>query len=232
MHSYELTERGKIIVAVILVFLFFVLPAVFLAVKAWVQPAEPPGQQDGNASGVKPPAIVETVPPEISKSPPPNGGGFNPPDVFTPETSSGNGREPEEQDARPPGQPSVDPAEGRLSFYFSPDTQTTLGVEIIPMLTTFLDSPKNTPDSLIAVELPPLPAGDMDKIIDAVINAFAALGVEAQRLQFITRPAELPDAGSWFAASAGSGTDTPGSEENKTGVYYEIKLYFYEKNDK
>jgi len=184
MHGYKLTDRGRILVTLVFVVLFLLIPSAILLYTAMTgQSDQPPAGDSPSTSGTSPPAIVETVPPEISESPPPNGGGFNPPDV-TP--TNGNGAGQETSPPPGPGQPSVDPSEGTLSFFFSPNLQNTLDVETSTMLSTFLSSDKNTQDSLIAVEFPQLPGKDADKVISAVISAFAAYGVREQRLAFIT----------------------------------------------
>jgi len=184
MHGYKLTDRGRILVTLVFVVLFLLIPSAILLYTAMAGQADlPPADDIPSTSGTSPPPIIETVPPEISNSPPPNGGGFNPPDV-TP--TNGDGTVQETPRPPGPGQPSVDPSEGTLSFFFSPNLQNTLDVETSTMLSTFLSSDKNTQDSLIAVEFPQLSGKDAEKVISAVISAFAAHGVREQRLAFIT----------------------------------------------
>ena len=249
MNSYELTERGKIIIAVVLVLLLFVLPAVFLAFRAWSRPAEPPDGLDSDASGGKPPTVVETIPPQISESPPPTGGGFSPPDISMP----GNGEAGAKEPTQPPGpepepeQPSVDPSEGTLSIFFSPGIQDALAAEMSPMLKTFLNSPKNTPDSLIMVELPLLSSEDKEKTIGVIVSAFTLLGVPAQRLQFVEKhdkditghiPEEpeistsldtgtTPDSGYSNIPDSGLTRDLSDDPDNMTQARYKINMYFY-----
>ena len=188
MHSYELTERGKIIVAILLVLLLLLVPSAILALKAMAQPAAPPANQD---SGYSETLLPEILPP-AADSPPPNGGGFNPTYVLP---SNNNvalnegeealpGVQPTDQPAAP-GQPIVDPSGGTLSFFFAPELQNTLDAETLSMLGVFMDSPKNSQDTLIAVEMPRLPEDDQNKLISAVVSAFAAHGVGEQRLAYI-----------------------------------------------
>ena len=188
MQGYELTERGKIIVAIVLVLLLLLIPSAILLYTAMSgQAAPPPSDQNPGESGSSPPSVSVTLPPLNSESPPPNGGGFNPPEVLTPDSNGGLG---EKAPSRPPGagQPEIDTSEGTLSFFFSPSLQNTIDVETSSMLCAFLKSPKNIPDSMIAVEMPQLSGEDADKTISAIISAFAALGVQEQRLAFVTYP--------------------------------------------
>jgi len=185
MQSYELTERGKIVIAVVLVVLFFVIPAAILAYNARAsQPAAPPVEQGSDPSGV-PPAHISIPPPIISESPPPNGGGFNPPDISPPNGTGG------QEPARPPdfGPTGGNPSEGTLSFLFSPNLQNTLDPETLSLLAVLLGSANNTEDNQIAVEMPQLSGEYADKLISAIINAFAAHGVSEQRIAFIAHPA-------------------------------------------
>jgi len=193
MHGYELTERGKILVAVVLVLLLLLIPSAILLYTAMSSQAyTPPADQDPKASVSPPPLIMETPPPEISESPPPNGGGFNPPDISPP---NGNGSAGSQEPSKPPNlsQPSVDSSAGTLSFFFSPSLYNTIDAETSSMLRVFLSSPKNAPDSQISVEIPKLSDEDAEKTISAIVSAFAAFGVRQQRLAFITQPGEAAD---------------------------------------
>ena len=81
VRGYQLTERGKILIAVILALLIFVLPSAILAFKALAsQPPPPSVDRDSETSGSPPPSTSETPPNGTAESPPPNGGGFNPPE--------------------------------------------------------------------------------------------------------------------------------------------------------
>ena len=182
MDSYELTERGKIVIAVVLVLLLLVLPSAILAYKAMAgQPSQPPEDQEAAASVDSLPAFTDSPQAAINESPPPDGGGFNQPYVPRP-----NGQE----SARPAGseQSHVDLIEGRLSFSFSPNGQNSLDAETSTMLDEFLTSPKNTPNSLIAVETPQLSYEYSSKLVSVVVDAFSERGVSEQRIAYITDP--------------------------------------------
>ena len=186
MYGYELTERGKIMVAIILVLLLLLIPSAILLYTAMSNETSPPPDQGSQTSGVPPPSIFETPPNNGSESsPPPNGGGFNQPDALPSDDNVNPGGQ---YPTSPPGlgQPYVDPSEGTLSFFFSPGLQNTIDVETSSMLGIFLSSSKNVPGSLIAVEIPSLSDEHTEKTKSAIVSAFAALGIREQRLSFRT----------------------------------------------
>jgi len=194
LEGYELTDRGKIVVTVVIVVLLLFLPAAILLFTAMAsQSSQPPDNQDSQAS-VSPPSLpAETPDPPITESPPPNGGGFNPPDVSRPNgggdpgtASSPNGQAP----SRPPGsgQSSVNPIEGTLSFLFSPNLQDTLDDETSSMIDEFLSSPKNTINSIIAVKTPQLSFDVSQKFVTIIVDSFAERDVPETRIAYITDP--------------------------------------------
>ena len=209
MDGYELTDRGKIAIAVVIAVVLFALSTI-LVIKALA--ARPPQQPDGQgsvATDVSPPAVADTTPPEITDSPPPNGGGFNPPGappavspgfpVETPPGTSQNvppspGVTPEPSTTPDPaegiGQSTVDPAGGTLSFHFSPESQHSLDNETTAMLGAFLGSPKNTRDTYVVIEIPQLSDEHTERLVAAIVSAFAAQGVGDQRLSFARKPTE------------------------------------------
>ena len=198
LYQYELTERGKIVIAVVLVLLLLVLPSAYLFIKTVAtHSGEPIETPEPGTSETLPPGANEP-PPVISESPPPNGGGFSQTDDTRPNDVNGvndpdennpqNGLdEPHLPDLGPSG---GNPGEGTLSFFFSPDRQSGLDAETSSMLDEFISSPINTPDSLIAVELPQLSFEDESVVISAVISAFAERGVPENRLSFFSLSSE------------------------------------------
>ena len=207
MDSYELTDRGKIAIAVVIAVVLIALSTI-LMVKALAARSQQPDDQGAAASGTSPPSIVETTPPETADSPPPTGGGLIPPDT-TPVTSQdpspgiSHGASPGISPPTPgvtPGSPSptpaqeqnhssVDPVEGTLSFHFSPESQNSLDSETTAMLGAFLGSPRNTRDSYVIIEIPQLSDEDTERLVAAVVSAFASQGVSDQRLSFSRNPA-------------------------------------------
>jgi len=186
MYGYELTERGKIMVAIILVLLLLLIPSAILLYTAMSNETAPPTpNQSTQSSGAPASSISETPPYNGTESPPPTGGGFNQPgDLPNDGSVNPGGQYP----TSPPGlgQPYVDPSEGTLSFFFSPGLQNTIDMETSSMLGIFLSSSKNVPDSQITVEIPPLSAEHAEKTKSAIVSAFAALGIREQRLTFRT----------------------------------------------
>lgn len=213
MKKYELTDLGKIIIAVVLVFLLLLLPSALLVFKTMAaQPPPSTDKQESEASGALPPNITEPTPSEIKDSPPPHGGGLVPEDATpaqspgsSPGTSQGEPSGAPQQTPNgthegPPPDPadgylrgSVDPLEGTLSFLFSPGIQSDVGPEISAMIGEFLSSPRNTLNSVILVEMPTLSHQHADVFIDAIVEAFKAQDVGEQRLAFSMLPAEPSD---------------------------------------
>ena len=190
MYGYELTERGKIMVAVILVLLLLLIPSAILLYTAMSnETATPPPDQGSQTSRVLHSSISVTPPNSDAERPPPTGGGFTQPYALPMDGDVNPGGQ---YPTSPPGlgQPYVDPSEGTLSFFFSPGLQNTIDMETSSMLGIFLSSSKNAPDSLIAVEIPPLSAEHTEKTKSAVVSAFAALGIREQRLSFRTNQDE------------------------------------------
>jgi len=179
LDRYELTDRGKIMLTVILAVLLFFLPAAIMIISAISsQPSGIPDNEDSKASASPPTSSYESPPPVISESPPPSGGGFNPPD---------NSPSTDGQGPSPPGsgQSSVDPIEGTLSFFFSLNGYDNLDAVTSSMLDIFLGSPKNIPGSAIAVETPALTYEVSEVFIPFIAGAFASKGVGENRIAYI-----------------------------------------------
>jgi len=214
MKGYELTERGKIAIAVFLAILLIVL-AVILAIRVW----NGSGPSFNNQQPPQEPEQVYT-PPEISNTPhpednetqpdgnPENGeqGSFDPPqeqddENEPPESSSQEpGEEPDDTSEEEPedkqdqeeesneqpaaGSSSVNRSAGTMSFRFSPSSQDSLDADTKAMISDFLDSPRNTTNSQIVVSIPQLPEEETAKIISAVTDAFAEKGIAQRNLAF------------------------------------------------
>ena len=196
MYDYELTERGKIVIAIVLVLLLLLVPSAILLFTAIAnQPAHPPEYQGSEASQSPTPPTEITPPTVITESPLPPGGGLKPsqgPDtVDTAPADGGNGAE-EQDPPQPPlfGPTGGDPSKGMLSFLFSADIQNALDDETLAMLGEFVGSPKNTEKNIVAVEMPQLSDEDANTLYFAIISAFGDLGVSEQRLAYITQPSE------------------------------------------
>jgi len=206
MYYYELTERGKIVIAVILVLLLLLVPsAILLYTTLASMPPQPPDGPGSEALTSPPPSQSEVTPPLITVSPPPNGGGLDtpevtPPDVggqFPPEISpSAPGAGTENPDPSLPPEPGPiggDPSEGTLTFLFSPDKQRTLDARTLSMLDDLVKSPKNTEGSMIALEIPQLSDENATKVISTVVNAFTVRGIQEQRIAIIRSPGDIAE---------------------------------------
>ena len=212
MRNYELTERGKIAIAVIIAVILLAL-AVALTVKAFAkQEPQPNGNQSSAESDQsnfppvepsteipvgtpdKPPeGTPDETPPTTAESPPPSGGGFNPTDPpdETPPTNGtipdGNDEPDGPENADPPesGPTGGNPSEGTLSFLFSPYYQDELDSETASLLEVLLKSPNNTRNSSIAVATSRLSDDASSVLMSAVKSAFRAHGIPEQRILHI-----------------------------------------------
>jgi len=189
--SYELTERGKIIIAIVFVLLLLVLPAVILGYNAWANQAPPP--DDSPQASAKIPG-QNGEPQGTENGPLPEGSGFNPEGDDYPENGNGESGTHNSGDQIPPntdfGLIGVDSIAGTLSFYFSPEMQNTLDAGTISKISEFLSSPKNRIGSQIAVEMPVLSNEDAAKLMTAIGNAFAPHGVSQAHLVYLTYPSD------------------------------------------
>jgi len=207
VKSYELTERGKIIIAVILVILLLVLPSTILAIKAWAATAPPP--DDPPVTAVPLPATPDDDLPEIPE-PLPDGSGSDPlehedgpTDAPADDEADDPAGEPVNQDPPqsddgeagsygPPdeqqefGPVSLDISKGTMVFIFSPALHDTLDSETTAMLGEFITSPKNKSDTQILVEMPALSEEETTTVVSAVTKAFALYDVARKDLVFKT----------------------------------------------
>ena len=201
MHGYRLTNRGKIIVAVVFALIFFMLPAAILLL--YTMTSQPTAKAESGASGTSPPVHIVAPPSVASESPPPNGGGFSPtdgnentgwkpspgvsnpvpsPGISVPEPSPGALNPTPPQSFGPVG---GNPSDGTLSFSFSPDLQDRLDEETVSQISIFLTSSKNIESNRIAIEIPQLSGEYSEKLISAILRAFAAQKVPEQGLAII-----------------------------------------------
>jgi len=201
MRGYELTDRGKVVIAVILVILIFVIPATILAVRAWAGSTPPP--EDPRQSAEPSPLPADAPPPESSNGPLPNGSGFNPLDPSTQDPSTRDPSQDSNDDPDlsdppedpPPAEPEkvqaeLDLAEGTMMFVFSPDEQDALDDQVASMLGEFLTSPHNTLKAKVAVEMPNLSEEDTSILISALSDAFAQHGITQEKLVYMKNQAE------------------------------------------
>jgi len=183
--NYELTERGKIIIAVILALLVFVIPSTILVVLAWDRPPPPP--DDPPVTAVPMPLPANDIPTN-SDGPLPDGSGFSPDD--NPENDINKQDSPDPLEDYPCNLPAYEPArvdlsKGTMVFLYWPDQQKVIDDEVLLIIGEFLTSPKNTDNSVILAEIPLLSDDDeTTTLISAITDAFAGYGVPLRRLAF------------------------------------------------
>ena len=108
MYVYELTERGKIVLAVLLVLLLLLVPSAILLCTAIA--SQPPAEDSGfETSEGTPPTQASKPPLVITQSPPQNGGGFSPPDVSSPDSGATTSPDASPPDSGATTPPDVSP---------------------------------------------------------------------------------------------------------------------------
>ena len=190
MRGYEFTERGKIIIALVVAIPLFLI-AIFLGVIAWNNSQSPPDDPPVHSQ-----APITDEDPEISDEPLPDGSGFTPEEP--PETENGeHGEFDPETIEEPPHEDFeykpvfIDLSEGTMLFWFYPDLGDVLDDNTIFTINEFLTSPKNTDDAQIVVEMPQLPEEELSMLIAAVINAFAQNDIPQEDLAYSIYQADV-----------------------------------------
>jgi len=172
VQRYVLTERGKFLVA-ILVIVIFVIPGAILATWALTQ------EKKSNEAPPDLNGIHQNGTGSVSPAPSPE----NTPDPISDLQNDDN-----------LGQTSLDPSitgpttfdldSGTMTFLFTPEQQDTLDDNTVSKIGELLASPKNTNDAKIVVEVPHLPYNETLIMTDAIINAFAANAVSQSNIGF------------------------------------------------
>ncbi|MCL2629051.1 MAG: hypothetical protein FWD44_10240 [Oscillospiraceae bacterium] len=206
MNSYEITERGKIFIAVILVAILLILSSVILAI----------GSCSGSSPPDDPPAAHEPSPtpqdedPVVSNTPLPTpGSGFDPP-VPTPDPTPTPTPEPPTPTPTPPhggngdgdgygdrvpefGPVGLNITEGTMLFMFSPAYQDLLDEETVSMLSDFLSSPKNTANAQVQVEMPDLSEDETTLLLSAVTKAFSNYNIKTSDIVYVKNRTEVTE---------------------------------------
>jgi len=201
MKGYEFTERGRIII-VVLVIALLVLPAAVVSVRAFsnLPVDDDPGQYIADSGPADPEATeppsddTEDLPDSDStldpcKIPPQDEdgeqGSFDPPiePPLSPDHTDED--EPVDEDIYI-GPVDINVPAGTMSFAFSPELQDTVDTETISMIGDFLRSPGNTRNSIIVVHIPDLSGTEKDILVNAVVEAFAQHGVARDDLSYVT----------------------------------------------
>ena len=211
MGDYEITERGKIIIAVLIVLLVLVIPSVIISINAWSgsSPQEDtPGTTQATPQPTPDPAEIQ--PGEITRPQPPSGGGQDPLEEPNDETiANGDATEVPGEEGNGSGSPAdgsdasdssdasqgdlpeqglvgLNVAAGTMAFVFSPGVQDTLDDETATAIVEFLASPRNTVNSRIIVEIPLLVDSDRLSVVNVVTNELIGHGVPRGDIIFFT----------------------------------------------
>jgi len=147
VQRYVLTERGKLLVATLIVLFLILPPVIILSIRTT--------SGDGVSDGAAPkatPDLVQHIPPIEDDKPTTNNPSLN-------------------------GTVTVDLDSGNMVFMFTPQTQTALDSDTTSLIGQLLTSPKNTAGSKIAVEIPQLPDDEAVILTTAIINALSTHGV-------------------------------------------------------
>ena len=215
MKGYEVTERGKFII-VVLVIAILIIPATVVAFRVWngSQPLPLNSPDDyiseptpnGSEPGDLEPVVTENPPHDdngLEPDDPPgesNGeqGSFDPP-VEPPVEPDDPGDDDLPPDDVTPDEPpeiglvNINRTGGTMSFMFAPDQQNALDSDTISTLGEFVTSPRNTDNSVILVEMPDLPASQKSALTAAIADAFSKQGITRSGLLFETYAAQSGD---------------------------------------
>ena len=155
MQRYVLTERGKLLVATLIVLVLILPPVIILGIRT--------SSGDDASDGAAPkttPDLIQHIPPI----------GDNEPTTGDPSLN---------------GTATIDLDSGNMTFMFTPETQTFLDGDSISMIGQLLTSPKNTAGSKMAVEIPQLPDDEAVILTTAIINALSTHGVLLSDIIFL-----------------------------------------------
>ena len=162
MRRYSLTERGKFVVALLLIVLLLGVTVLIFVGEAFTQKEAPTDSLHNFASDEPAQEIAQAQAPQNSDN-----------DESTPLAPALTNTVNADFDA------------GTMTFFFTPNAQTSLDENTVSVIGELLLSPKNTEDSTIVVEIPQLDDDDMAVLTTAVINAFSAHEVPLSDIVFI-----------------------------------------------
>ena len=203
MKDYELTERGKVGMAIIFAVLLFVIPAVVLTYIAW----------NGDPGNIDSPQISVAAPDQNDNQQADQQNDYEPDDSQYPPDSTDDDSDANDQELLDPSQNddedyddgddvdngatenqpgdsstngavSINVNEGTMRFWFSPSSQDSIDENITALLGDFLESPQNTSASQIVVEIPNLSDSERESLISIISDAFAEHGVAQRDLDF------------------------------------------------
>ena len=172
MGKYVITERGKIAIAIIVMF-FLIMPSLILVFWLMTRNSnsnETFTDRSGSIQSNADPADSEQASDAASGS--------------SQESSNGNNNGPESYDPSLTGVKSFDFDAGIMSFLFTPDQQVAIDDNTSSMIGELLTSPKNTDDAKIAVEIPQLSDEETTVLTNAVINVLSSHDVSVNDIIF------------------------------------------------
>ena len=203
LKDYELTERGKIGMAIIIAVFLFVIPAVTFMYIAW----------NGGPSNTDSPQISVAAPDnndgQQAEQPDDNEDSHLDNNQYPDDPTEGDNDTNDQESLYPPqnddeyfddtnndvtedqrnssstnGAVSINVNEGTMRFWFSPSSQDYIDANITSLIGDFLESPQNTSSSEIVVEIPNLSDSERQSLISIVTDAFAEHGVAQRDLSF------------------------------------------------
>ena len=171
MGKYVITERGKIAIAIVVMF-FLIMPSlilVFWLMTRNTNSNETFTDRSGSIQNNSDPADSEKASEAAA------GSSHDPL----------NNKEPESHDPSLTGVKSFDFEAGIMSFLFTPELQTAIDDNTIHMIGELLASPQNTGDRKIAVEIPQLSDESTLIITTAIIDAFNTHDIPVNDIIFL-----------------------------------------------
>jgi len=122
------------------------------------------------------------------------------PHASAPETPTDGASSPETEESSdqplheyPTGPTSFDPDAGKLTFPFTPESQTALDNNTTTKIGELLTSPKNIPGSKISVEIPQLKDDETGILTTAILDAFEKHEISSSDIVFMVYQPD-PDA--------------------------------------
>lgn len=178
MRGYELTGRGKFLIAVLLVVVLLIILA--LSPISWGSLRNTTPDNSLNNPGGIPQNDTNPIPADSEQDP----------EADSEETqASQNGSHSDSA--------VIDIDAGVMTFLYTPATQKALNDSTLSMIGELVKSPKYTDDSVIAIEIPHLPdEDDAVTLTTAIIEAFTSLEVPLSDVVFFVYQTES-DAGSF-----------------------------------
>ena len=172
MQRYVLTERGKLLIAMLIMLVLFLTS---LTLVIWLFTRDSAPENTFNGSSDIPQNNISFSSSEPSPDIP-----YDSPQV----SSSGETSEPLSPDSSLAGPIAFDFDAGLLTFLFTPDSQTAVDEDSVSKIGELLKSPKNERGAKIAVEIPQLSDDDTALITAAIIDAFEVYNIPLSSVVF------------------------------------------------